>query len=157
MPKRSSSRPSPAAAAGPGTDRPAAIPMTPRGLYALHVALRQAAVRSRLLSPAEQAARFGVPTPRALVQDLAVVAGPLLQDPNARAVFGPGRTAAAGRQHAAAAGTGGDASRPCAPRAWATSISATLARRLAEASGLAGGGLTVDDDARRPAADRRRR
>ena len=74
---------------GAGTDRPAAVPMTPRGLYALSVRYGKLPFES-LLSPAEQAARFGIPAPRALIQDLAVVAGPLLQDPNARAVFGPG-------------------------------------------------------------------
>ena len=81
--------PVPGGAPGPGTDRPAAIPMTPRGLYALHVRYGKLPFES-LLSPAEQAARFGIPAPRALIQDLTVVAGPLLQDPNARAVFGPG-------------------------------------------------------------------
>ena len=40
-----------------------------------------------LIVPAEQLARFGTPAPRALVRDIALVAGPLLADPNARAVF----------------------------------------------------------------------
>ena len=129
------------AAAGPGTDRPAAIPMTPRGLYALHVRYGKLPFES-LLTPAEQAARFGVPTPRALVQDLAVVAGPLLQDPNARAIFGPsGQPLQEG-------------STLQQPDLAATIASmrtegvgdlyiGTLARRLSEASALAGGGLTV--------------
>ena len=40
-----------------------------------------------LIVPAEQLARFGTPASRALVRDIALVAGPLLADPNARAVF----------------------------------------------------------------------
>ena len=40
-----------------------------------------------LLSSAEQLARQGVPVSRALVKDLALVSGPLLADPGARAVF----------------------------------------------------------------------
>ena len=129
------------ATAGPNTDRPAAIPMTPRGLYALHVRYGKLPFDS-LLAPAEQAARFGVPTPRALVQDLAVVAGPLLQDPNARAVFGSG-----GRPLQ-------EGSTLQQPELAATIASMRtegvgdlyighLARRLADASVQAGGGLTV--------------
>jgi gamma-glutamyltranspeptidase/glutathione hydrolase len=40
-----------------------------------------------LLAPAEQLARFGTQTSRALAADLAAVAGPLLADEGARAVF----------------------------------------------------------------------
>jgi len=131
------------ATAIPETDRPAAVPMLPRGMYALHIRYGQLPFES-LIIPAEQAARFGVPTPRALLQDLAVVAGPLAQDPNARTIFAPGgrplaegstlqqpdlaatlsqlRTAGVGDLY-----TGG------------------LARRLADASRLAGGGLVVED------------
>ncbi len=129
------------AVAGPGTDRPAAVPMIPRGLYALHVRYGKLPFDS-LLAPAEQAARFGVPTPRALIQDLAVVAGPLLQDPNARAIFGPGGQPLQ------------EGSTLQQPELAATIASmrtegvgdlyiGALARRLAEASATAGGGLTV--------------
>lgn len=126
---------------GPGADRPASVPMVPRGLYALHVRYGKLPFES-LLSPAEQAARFGIPTPRALVQDLAVVAGPLLQDPNARAIFGPGGQPLQ------------EGSTMQQPELAATIASmrtegvgdlyvGTLARHLAEGSTLAGGGLTV--------------
>ena len=129
------------ATAGPSTDRPAAIPMTPRGLYALHVRYGKLPFES-LLAPAEQAARFGIPTPRALVQDLSVVAGPLLQDPHARAIFGPGGQPLQ------------EGSTLQQPELAATIASmrtegvgdlyiGNLARRLADASALAGGGLTV--------------
>ena len=86
----------PVASPGAGADRPAAVPMLPRGLFALHAryGVRQF---ETLLAPAEQMARFGVPASRALVQDLALVAGPLMADPNARAVFAPaGRPLAEG-------------------------------------------------------------
>ena len=130
-----------ATAAGRAADRLASVPMVPRGLYALHVRYGKLPF-DQLLSPAEQAARFGVPTPRALVQDLAVVAGPLLQDPNARAVFGPGGQPLQ------------EGSTLQQPELAATIASmrtegvgdlyvGNLARRLVEASTLAGGGLTA--------------
>jgi gamma-glutamyltranspeptidase/glutathione hydrolase len=78
------------APAHPGTaDRPAAVPMLARGLFALHARYGNRKFES-LLGPAEQMARFGVPASRAFVRDLMVVAGPLAADPGARAVFFPG-------------------------------------------------------------------
>ncbi len=71
------------------TDRPAAVPMLPRGLYLLHARYGKLPFES-LVVPAEQLARFGTPASRALVRDLNVVAAPLLTDPNARAVFARG-------------------------------------------------------------------
>ena len=67
-------------------DRPAAVPMTARGLFLLHA---RYGVRpfETLVSPAEQMARLGVPASRALAKDLALVSGPLLTDPGARAIF----------------------------------------------------------------------
>ena len=69
-------------------DRPAALPLFARGLYLLHAAAGRLPFAA-LLRPAEDAARRGVPTSRALAADLQVVAGPLLADPAARAVFAP--------------------------------------------------------------------
>ena len=74
------------ASLGANADRPAAVPMLARGLYLLHARYGRLPFES-LIVPAEQMARFGTPAPRALVRDLALVAGPLLADPNARAVF----------------------------------------------------------------------
>ncbi|HWX50283.1 MAG TPA: gamma-glutamyltransferase [Roseomonas sp.] len=71
---------------GPVGDRPAAVPMLARGLFALHTRLPRRPF-NELMAPAEQLARFGTTTSRALAQDLAAVAGPLLADPQARAVF----------------------------------------------------------------------
>ena len=117
-------------------------------------ALRQAAVRDSLITPAEQAARFGVPVSRALVQDLAVVAGPLAQDPNARAVFAPGGAPLA---------EGSTLSQPDLGATLAQLRTAgvgdlyvgALARRVADASRVAGGGLVAEEMRRRAAAHRR--
>jgi gamma-glutamyltranspeptidase/glutathione hydrolase len=69
-----------------GGDRPAAVPMLMRGLYLLHARYGSQPFET-LVSSAEQLARFGVPTSRALAKDLSVVAGPLFADPAARATF----------------------------------------------------------------------
>ncbi|WP_307138712.1 gamma-glutamyltransferase [Pseudoroseomonas cervicalis] len=75
--------PQPAAGGG---ERPAAVPLMARGLFALHTR-NPGRPFEELVSPAEQLARFGASTSRALATDLATVAGPLLADPAARAVF----------------------------------------------------------------------
>jgi gamma-glutamyltranspeptidase/glutathione hydrolase len=67
-------------------DRPAAIPVMARGLYAIHAKYGRRPFES-LVIPAEQIARFGVPASRAFVRDLGAVAGPLMADPSAAAVF----------------------------------------------------------------------
>lgn len=75
------------AALPPGTDRPAAIPMVSRGLFLLHT--RGGRLRfEQLVRPAEDLARFGTEVSAVLAEDLAVVAAPLLNDPQARRVFG---------------------------------------------------------------------
>jgi gamma-glutamyltranspeptidase/glutathione hydrolase len=78
----------PPAPASRGGDRPAAVPILARGLYLL--AARYGTEQfGQLVAPAEQAARFGFPVSRALAVDLATVAGPLISDATARAVFAP--------------------------------------------------------------------
>jgi gamma-glutamyltranspeptidase / glutathione hydrolase len=80
----------PVAPSTPGNgDRPAAVPMLARGLYLLHARYGHLPFEG-LVVPAEQLARFGTPASRSLVRDLNLVAGPLLADPNARAVFARG-------------------------------------------------------------------
>jgi gamma-glutamyltranspeptidase / glutathione hydrolase len=75
------------APAVPGTlDRPAAIPMLARGLYALQAKYGRRPFES-LIKPAEQMAQFGIPASRAFLRDLNVVAGPLMADPSAATVF----------------------------------------------------------------------
>ena len=72
-----------------GADRPAAAPMMARGLFLLNARYGKARFES-IMGGVEQMARDGVPASRALVRDLAVVAGPLAGDPGARTVFFPG-------------------------------------------------------------------
>ena len=72
----------------PRTDRPSAVPMLARGLFALHARYGRRPFET-LIAPAEQSARFGVPASRAFLKDLQLVSGPLLADPAARAVFAP--------------------------------------------------------------------
>jgi gamma-glutamyltranspeptidase/glutathione hydrolase len=74
------------AARGGEADRPAAVPLLARGLFLLHARYGRTPFES-LLGNAEQLARFGVATSRALAKDIALVSGPLLADPGARAVF----------------------------------------------------------------------
>nr|WP_281414664.1 gamma-glutamyltransferase [Plastoroseomonas arctica] len=127
-----------------GADRPAAVPMLARGLFALHT--RGGRLRfEELIRPAEDLAREGNPVSRAFAADLAAVAAPLFADPQARAIF------------AGANGEPVGEGAQLIQRDLALSLSAirttgpgdihqgTLARRLAEASLSAGGGLTVDD------------
>lgn len=78
----------PGARTGAGGDRPAAVPMLARGLFALHTRITGGRPFEELISPAEQLARFGAPMSRALHQDLTAVRGPLFADAEARAVYG---------------------------------------------------------------------
>ena len=127
-----------------GADRPAAVPMMARGLFALHA--RQGRLPfETTIAPSERLARLGTQVSRALAADLAAVATPLLADPVSRAAFtgqggapvgegdpltqpdlattlGQLRTAGVGDFH-----TGG------------------LARRVEEGSATAGGFLTVPE------------
>lgn len=127
----------------PNTDRPAAVPTMARGLFALHARYGKRPFEG-LIAPAEQLARFGAPPSRALLRDLAVVAGPLLADPNARTVFAPGG------QPLTEAGTLAQNDLGATLAQLRTAgvgdlYQGALARRMEEASRLAGGGLTLDD------------
>lgn len=126
-----------------GSDRPAAVPMMARGLFALHARYGSRPFET-LISPAEQAARFGVRTSRALARDIGVVAGPLAGDPTAAAVFlRNGAGLAEGAQltqtelgatlaQIRTAGVG-------------DMYQGSLARKIVEATPFAGGALTLDD------------
>ena len=125
------------------TDRPAAVPMMPRGLFALHARYGSKPFEA-LLAPAEQLARFGAPPSRALLLDLAVVADPLLRDPNARAVFAPGGVPL----NAGATFQQVDLSASLSSLRTAgvgDFYQGTMARRIVEGARLAGGGLTLED------------
>uniref|UniRef100_UPI0022EA577E gamma-glutamyltransferase n=1 Tax=Falsiroseomonas oryzae TaxID=2766473 RepID=UPI0022EA577E len=134
--------PGPRESVPPGADRPAAVPMLARGLFALHARAGRRPFEE-LIVPAEQAARFGVDVSRALANDIAAVSGPLFADPWAAATFGgPG-----GRPLS----TGDRMTQPDLGSTLAALRTAgvgdlyqgALARRLEEASVPAGGGLTV--------------
>ena len=127
-----------------GADRPAAVPMLARGLFALHA---RAGVRpfEELVVPAEQAARLGTEVSRALATDLAAVAGPLFADPWAAAAFaGPGGRPLAVGERLVQPDLGATLS-AIRTAGVGDLHQGALARRLAEASVPAGGGLTVGE------------
>ena len=74
-------------AAASGGSRPAAVPMTARGLLLMQ-AVYGFTPMQQLIGPAQRLAALGVPVSQAFENDLSVVSGPLLADPAARAVFG---------------------------------------------------------------------
>jgi len=128
----------------PGDDRPAAVPLLARGLFAMHARGGGRLQFERLVSPAEAMARFGILTSRALARDLAPVAELLARDPSSAAVFLPqGRPLAEGDQmvQPELAGTLG-LIRGQGP---GELHQGQLARRIAEASSAAGGTLSLAD------------
>jgi gamma-glutamyltranspeptidase/glutathione hydrolase len=127
----------------PRTDRPAAIPMLARGLFALHARYGRRPFET-LVSPAEQLARFGTPASRAFVRDLTLVAGPLMADPSARAVFAPNGVPLTEGTTMVQPGLGGTLSQ-IRTVGVGDLYQGTLGRRLEQASALAGGGLTLAD------------
>ena len=127
-----------------GADRPAAVPLMARGLFALHTR-RSARPFEELMAPAEQRARFGAEVSRGLAADLAAVAGPLLADPTAQAIFGrPGGGPKQGGEtitQAELAGTLGQ----LRLAGVGDMHQGVLARRLEETSRAVGGSLTLDE------------
>jgi len=127
----------------PNTDRPAAVPMLARGLFALHARYGKQPFEG-LIAPAEQLARFGVPISRALLRDLALVAGPLAADPNARAVFAPGGAPLDAGGMLLQNDLGGTLAQ-IRTAGVGDLYQGALARRLEEASRIAGGGIALSD------------
>ncbi len=132
-------------AVSPGAARPAALPGTPRGLFALHARLGRLPFE-RVISPAEQAARFGTPASRAFATDLAAVWQPLSADPQAREIFG----AAGGTRPVAEGDTIvqlelANLIGTLRSQGVGEFYQGNLARRLADASAAAGGAFTVDE------------
>ena len=124
-------------------DRSAAVPGMARGLFAMQARYGRQSFAS-LVGPAEQLARLGFPASRALVRDIAVVAGPLAGDPVAGAVFLRNGTAPAEGTLIAQP----DLSASLAQLRTAgvgDLYQGSLGRRFAEAAQIAGGGLTVED------------
>ena len=128
---------------GPAGDRPAAVPMMARGLYLLNARYGTQPFETRV-GKAEELARFGVMVSKALAQDLRVVAQPLFTDPQAQAIFGPNGvplaegqtliqpTLAATLSQIRFAGVG-------------DMYSGNLAQRMAQASLVIGGPISLDD------------
>ncbi len=126
-----------------GADRPAGTPMLARGLFALQSRYGQRPVET-LIVPAEQAARFGVVVSRALLRDLAVVAGPLSADPGARAVFFPGGKPLAEGGSLVQPELGGTLAQMRVAGV-GDLYQGALARRLEDGMPAIGGGLKVSD------------
>jgi gamma-glutamyltranspeptidase/glutathione hydrolase len=124
-------------------DRPAAVPMLPRGLYLLHARYGSLPFEG-LVAPAEQLARFGTPAPRALVRDIALVSGPLLADPNARAVFSQNGTPLAEGQTLIQPDLAATLSR-IRVAGVGDLYTGILARQVVQASPKAGGPLSLAD------------
>ena len=124
-----------------GADRPAAVPMLARGLYLLYARYGRLPFESLLAGP-EQLAKFGVSASRALVTDLDKVAGPLEDDPNARAVFAPGGKPLAEGDRLVQPDLGATLSQ-IRISGVGDLYQGALARRLQVASELAGGPLTL--------------
>lgn len=131
------------ATAGPGADRPSAVPMLARGLYLLHSRYGKLPFEG-LIVPAERLARFGTPAPRVLVRDIALVAGPLLADPNARAVFSQNGTPLAEGQELIQPDLGSTLAQ-LRTSGVGDLYTGMLARRVEQASPLAGGPITLAD------------
>jgi len=124
-------------------DRPAAVPMLARGLYLLHARYGRLPFEG-LIVPAEQLARFGTPAPRALVRDLALVARPLMDDPNARAIFSHDGVPLAEGQTLLQPDLGVTLSQ-IRVSGVGDFYTGALARRIVQASPLAGGPITLAD------------
>ena len=130
-------------APGPESDRPASVPMVARGLFLLQARYGMQPFES-LVAPAERLARLGTPVSRALADDIALVAGPLSADPDARAIFTPN-----GVPLAAGANLVQPDLAVTLAQLRATGVGdlyqGQLAARFVQGAGIAGGGLQVDD------------
>ncbi len=129
------------ASTGGGTDRPAAVPMLSRGLFALHARYGRRPFET-LIAPAEQLARFGTPVSRAFGRDLQLVSGPLLADPAARAVFAPHGAPLAEGATLVQADLGGTLAQ-LRVAGVGDLYQGALAHSFVAASDVAGGGLTA--------------
>ncbi len=135
----------PVAPAGPvtGADRPAAVPTMARGLFLLHARYGATPFES-MVSSAEQLARFGVPVSRALAKDIALVAAPLLADPGSRAVFSQDGLPLTEGQMLRQPDLGGTLAQ-IRVAGVGDMYQGTLARRIEQASAMAGGPIRFSD------------
>jgi gamma-glutamyltranspeptidase/glutathione hydrolase len=132
------------AALPPGTDRPAALPLMARGLFLMHTRGGKLAFE-QLIRPAEELARFGTEVSGALAEDLAVVAAPLLNDPQARRIFGaPGGGPLRGGERLTQLDLGATLAQMRSGGVGEL-YQGGLSQRLEAASVTAGGGLTAPE------------
>ena len=127
-----------------GADRPAAIPMTVRGLFALQDRLGRVQF-SELVEPAETMARHGFPVSQLLADDLQIVHAGLFADPRARALFSaPDGSVLAANDTLIQPDLAGtlDSIRSIGPGAF---VGGAVARAFAEGAATAGGGVTLAD------------
>ncbi len=125
-------------------DRPAAVPMLARGLYLLHARYGRLPIE-QLIGSAQAMARLGVPVSQALAEDLQAVAGPLLADPAARAVFaGPSGAPLVAGQTLVQPDLSATLSQ-LRLNGITDFYSGTLGQSIATAAAEAGGGLTLAD------------
>ncbi len=129
------------AAVPPGADRPAAVPLMARGLFALHARAGRRPFEE-VIAPAEQAARLGHEVSRAFAADLAAVAQPLAADPVAAAIFAPGGRPLALGERLVQAELGSTLG-SLRTAGVGDLHQGVLARRMEEGSVPAGGNLTV--------------
>ncbi len=133
----------PPASAASGGDRPAAVPMLARGLFALQARYGKRPIEE-LIARAEQAARFGVPVSRALSRDLDAVSVGLTGDPVTAAIFVPNGVPLANGailRQPDLAGTLGQ----LRTAGVGDLYQGALSRRLAESSAVAGGPIGQSD------------
>ena len=133
-----------APASAAGADRPAAVPMTVRGLYALQDRLGRVQF-DELVEPAEAMARHGFPVSQLLADDLEVVRPALFADPAARALFSAPDNTPLGANDTLvqpALGQTLDQIRTLGAGAF---VGGPLARDFAEGASASGGGVTLAD------------
>ncbi len=127
-----------------GGDRPAAVPMLARGLFALQDRLGRTQF-SELVQPAETLARHGFPVSHLLGTDLAVVGTPLLADPGARAVFTTPDGVPVAENDTLIEGDLGNTLEQLRLVGPGALINGPVAAAFAAGAAVAGGGVTQDD------------
>jgi gamma-glutamyltranspeptidase/glutathione hydrolase len=133
-----------APASAAGADRPAAVPMMVRGLYALQD--RLGSVRfDELVEPAESMARHGFPISRLLNDDLGVVQGPLFANPAAHALFTAPDGSTLGENDTLVESDLGLTLDQVRTLGAGALVGGPVARNFVEGADAAGGGVTLED------------
>lgn len=125
-------------------DRPAAVPATLRGLFALQDRFGRTQF-SELVEPAETLARHGFAVSHLLGSDLDVVGAPLLADPGARAVFTTPDGAPVGENDTLIEGDLGNTLEHVRLVGPGALLNGPVAAAFVAGAAAAGGGVTQDD------------